>query len=268
MAAIREPAVAGMFYPVERQELKLNVDDLLKATKFDVANAPAKPPKAIIAPHAGYIYSGPTAAEAYQLLKPYAQTYQRVVLLGPSHRVGFSGIATCSADYYQSPLGSIPLDKELTAKALRCTGVVCLDQAHLQEHSLEVHLPFLQAVLESFLLTPLVVGDCEPSICGGVINTLWGDPGTLFVISSDLSHFLDYQTASRLDLATCAAIEAFDGDAIHYEQACGRNPIKGLLTAANSHPLEIATLDLCNSGDTAGDKQKVVGYGAWAFWEK
>ncbi|MCG8316052.1 MAG: AmmeMemoRadiSam system protein B [Pseudomonadales bacterium] len=268
MTSIRQPAVAGMFYPLDRQELQDNIDGLLKAASLEDSQQPSRPPKAIIAPHAGYIYSGPTAAEAYHLLKPHADLYHHVVLLGPSHRVGFAGIASSSADYYLSPLGRVPLDKKLTEKALQCPGVICLDQAHLQEHSLEVHLPFLQSVLGDFLLTPLVVGDCDPEVCGNVINSLWGNPDTLFVISSDLSHFLDYQSANALDQSTCAAIEAFDGDAIDFEQACGRNPIKGLLTAAKVHPLDIATLDLCNSGDTAGDKQRVVGYGAWAFWEK
>ena len=265
MANTRPPAVAGLFYSGQAGQLQQDVDSLLNAASPIECH---KKPKAIIAPHAGYVYSGPSAAKVYQLLLPFRESYRHVVLLGPSHRVGFNGIATSSADYFSTPLGDVPCDRPLIETALTCAGVQCLDQAHAEEHSLEVHLPFLQTVLSDFKLTPLVVGDCLPSMCGEVINTLWGEPDTLFVISSDLSHFLDYDTANALDQKTCQAIEAFDGDAISYEQACGRNPIKGLLNAAQQHPLDIKTIDLCNSGDTAGDKQRVVGYGAWAFWEK
>ncbi|MDX1694136.1 MAG: AmmeMemoRadiSam system protein B [Ketobacteraceae bacterium] len=267
MTTARQPAVAGLFYPGDPAELRENVDSLL-AQAEEQDNLPKACPKALIAPHAGYAYSGSTAAMAYHLLEPYADRIRRVVLLGPSHRVGFSGIATCSADVYDTPLGAIPLDKNNTDKALDCPGVTCLDQAHLQEHSLEVHLPFLQSVLGDFELTPLVVGDSDADTTGRVINALWGGEETLIVISSDLSHFLDYDTANKLDHATCRAIENFDGDAIEYEQACGRNPIKGLLAATRSHPLTIKTLGMCNSGDATGDKSRVVGYGAWALWEE
>lgn len=266
MANIRHAAVAGLFYSDNSGELLHHIDSLL--TEEPGTQPAPKPPKAIIAPHAGYIYSGSTAAKAYRLLSPFGDNYRHVVLLGPSHRVGFSGIATCTADYYETPLGTVPLDKALTEKALQCPGVVAMDQAHLQEHSLEVHLPFLQRVIPDFQLTPLVVGDIEAETTAELINHLWGGPDTLFVISSDLSHFLDYDTANTLDHATCKAIESFDGNAISFDQACGRNPIKGLLKATQSHPLSIKTLGLCNSGDTAGDKSRVVGYGAWAFWEK
>lgn len=263
MANVRAPAVAGLFYPDEQAVLRQDVQRML-----DQADHPqTSRPKAIIVPHAGYIYSGPTAAQAYKLLQPFADKYRHVVLLGPSHRVGFTGIATCSAEFYETPLGSIPLNLSLTKKALACPLVECLDQAHLMEHSLEVHLPFLQTVLDEFTLTPLVVGDCDAVSCAEVINQLWGDQDTLFVISSDLSHFLDYDSANAIDRRTCHAIESFNGEAISYDQACGRNPIKGLLKASEQHPLKIETLHLCNSGDTAGDKNRVVGYGAWALWE-
>lgn len=268
MTSIRHAAVAGLFYPGDSTQLQQDVDNLLHTTDFDEVGLPERQPKAIIAPHAGYMYSGSTAARAYHLLEPYAERIKRVVLLGPSHRVGFTGIATCSASYYDTPLGQIPLDTANTEKARQCPGVVCLDQAHLQEHSLEVHLPFLQSILKDFELTPLVVGDCDADITGNVINKLWGGDETLIVISSDLSHFLDYDTANALDKATCKAIETFNGDAIDYEQACGRNPIKGLLAATQAHPLTIKTLGMCNSGDATGDKSRVVGYGAWAFWEE
>lgn len=269
MTLVRQPAVADMFYPGDTDQLRSNVMHMLDESKQQpLKGIPTQRPKAIIAPHAGYVYSGTTAAKAYQLLEPYRDDYRHVVLLGPSHRVGFTGIATCSADYYETPLGSIALDKTNTEKALQCQGVVCLDQAHLQEHSLEVHLPFLQTVLGEFELTPLVVGDCDAQTTARVLNALWGGDDTLIVISSDLSHFLDYDTANALDSATCKAIEAFNGDAISFEQACGRNPIKGLLAAAQAHPLTIKTLGMCNSGDASGDRSRVVGYGAWAFWEK
>lgn len=274
MPSIRHAAVAGLFYPSDASKLQHDVDGLLRnadsSEQSDKSHSVVLPPgrpKAIIAPHAGYVYSGSTAARAYRLLRPYAEQTKRVVLLGPSHRVGFSGIAASSADFYETPLGPIPLDQAKIEKALDCPGVTYMDQAHLQEHSLEVHLPFLQTVLRDFTLTPLVVGDCSAAITGKVLDTLWGGDETLIVISSDLSHFLDYDTANALDHATCKAIESFNGDAINFEQACGRNPIKGLLYEANRHPLTIRTLGLCNSGDTAGDKSRVVGYGAWACWE-
>ena len=267
MTTIRQPAVAGLFYPGDPETLQQDVQQLL-ANAEAMDRLPGHCPKAIIVPHAGYPYSGGLAAKAYQLLQGHGDSIRKVVLLGPSHRVGFTGIATCSADHYRTPLGDIPLDKRNTKAALACPGVVCLDQAHLQEHSLEVHLPFLQTLIPDFELTPLVVGDCEAKTTAEVINTLWGGNDTLIVISSDLSHFLDDKTARQLDEATCHAIENFDGDSIAYEQACGRNPIKGLLAAASSHPLTIETLGLCNSADTTGDRSRVVGYGAWAFWEQ
>ncbi len=264
MTNVRTAAVAGAFYPLNTQELQSDVNHLLQQAS---SNRAMPRPKAIIAPHAGYIYSGPCAAKAYYSLQPYANHYQKVVLLGPSHRVGFRGIATCSADYYETPLGLVPVDKQATRLAQTCDDVSCFDQAHLMEHSLEVHLPFLQTVLKNFELIPLVVGDCETVSCARVINKLWGDSHTLLVVSSDLSHFLDYASAKAIDERTCKAIETFNGDTINDHQACGRNPVKGLLKAAKSHSLAIKTLCLCNSGDTAGDKQRVVGYGSWALWE-
>lgn len=261
MNAVRQPAVAGMFYPADAHELRTVVEQLLAA-------APASeeaPPKAIIAPHAGYIYSGPIAASVYARLRPLAGRIGRVVLLGPSHRVPFRGIATSSADSFRTPIGEVPLDREAIALAETLPQVQPLDAAHRMEHSLEVQLPFLQTVLGPFRLVPLVVGDADPDSTAEVIDLLWGGDETLIVISSDLSHYHDYHAAGRLDASTTAAIERLDPSGVHYEDACGRNPINGLLRVAQRRHLTARTLDLRNSGDTAGPRDSVVGYGAYAF---
>ena len=225
------------------------------------------PPKAIIAPHAGYIYSGSTAAQAYATLLSDAGAIRRDVLLGPSHRVGFRGIAFCSADFYRTPLGDIPVDQSAFVAISDLPNVGMLDRAHAQEHCLEVQLPFLQMILQDFSVVPLVVGDVDDDDVARVLERLWGDEHTLILISSDLSHYHDYETASQLDGRTCNAIEHCQPEAIGEEQACGRIPVKGLLTVARRKQLQIDTLALCNSGDTAGDHSRVVGYGAWAFYE-
>jgi AmmeMemoRadiSam system protein B len=261
MATVRNPAVAGMFYPDDPQELRAQVQHFL-------ADAPPEagpPPKAIIVPHAGYVYSGPVAAVAYARLAAARDTIERVVLLGPSHRVGFGGIAVSGVAAFATPLGRIPLDQETIERARRLPNVGLLERAHAQEHSLEVHLPFLQEVLGDFKLVPLVVGDAEPDEVGAVLEALWGGPETLIVISSDLSHYHDYQTAKRLDDATSAAIAELRFQDIGYEDACGRNPIRGLLWVAQRKGLHGETIDLRNSGDTAGPRNQVVGYGAYVF---
>jgi AmmeMemoRadiSam system protein B len=250
-----------MFYPADARELHAVVERLLAAAA--VADEP--PPKAIIAPHAGYIYSGPVAATVYARLRPLAGRVERVVLLGPSHRVAFRGLATSSADFFHTPLGDVPLDREAIARAEGLPQVTSLDAAHRAEHSLEVHLPFLQSVLGTFRLVPLVVGDADPDSTAEVIDLLWGGEETLIVVSSDLSHYHDYDTARRLDAATTTAIERLDPSAVHYDDACGRNPINGLLRVARRRRLTARTLDLRNSGDTAGPRDSVVGYGAYVF---
>ena len=266
MTVIRPPAVAGMFYPADFSEANRQLSAFLAEAKPPAAGA--CPPKALIAPHAGWVYSGPIAASAYALLVPLKGKIQRVVLLGPSHRVAFRGIALSGADEWASPLGAVPLDRE-GAEALKALpGVGLLDQAHAQEHSLEVHVPFLQAVLGEFKLLPLVVGDVSPEMVAAVIDAVWGGPETLIVISTDLSHFLDYAGCQSQDHATSTAIEDFDPAAIQRDGACGRIPVGGLLIAAKRRGMEIVTLDVRNSGDTAGDKSRVVGYGAWALYEK
>lgn len=258
---VRRPAVAGLFYPDDPAELEAAI----RAYLAEAADPDAPLPKAVIAPHAGYVYSGPVAASAYAPLSAGRGRIRRVVLLGPSHRVPFRGLAASSAAWFETPLGRVPVDRAAITAILDLPQVQVLDAAHAQEHSLEVHLPFLQAVLGEFSLVPLVVGDATPAEVGEVLERLWGGPETVIVISSDLSHYLDYETARRIDAATARAIEALEPEAIGYEQACGRNPVNGLLWVARRKGLHARTVDLRSSGDTAGPRDQVVGYGAWLF---
>lgn len=260
MHTVRAPAVAGLFYPADTAELHAQVQQFLNL----IEPSAAVPPKAIIAPHAGYIYSGPIAAAAYARLRAARDRITRVVLLGPSHRVGFRGIAASGMTAFETPLGQIPVDLEAVELARQVPDVGFLEQAHAQEHSLEVHLPFLQEVLGPFKLVPLVVGEARPQQVGAVLEALWGGPETLIVISSDLSHYQDYRTAQRMDRETSRAIEELRFEDIGYEQACGRNPVNGLLWVARRKNLHVETIDLRNSGDTAGPRDQVVGYGAYA----
>ena len=265
MTQVRSPAVAGMFYPARARELQAIVSDALSDAASRVEPGPA--PKAVIAPHAGYVYSGPIAASAYARLRPLADIVHRVVLIGPSHRVPLRGLAVPSVDAFATPLGRVQLDRAAIADVLELPQVREWDAPHADEHSLEVHLPFLQAIFPSFSMVPLLAGDASPEEVAQVLERVWGGPETLIVISSDLSHYLDYPTARKIDIATCQAIEALDGGAISYDQACGRVPIAGLLTLARRKRLSVTTLDLRSSGDTAGDRRRVVGYGAWMFAE-
>jgi AmmeMemoRadiSam system protein B len=260
MKNIRQPAVAGLFYPDDEHRLRAMVRDFL----LD-ANTAGPLPKAIIAPHAGYIYSGPIAASAYALIKQGRDVIRRVVLIGPSHRIGFHGIAVSHADSFATPLGNIPIDCAAIEKILDLPFVKRLDEAHLLEHSLEVHMPFLQAVLNQFELVPLVVGIAAPSDVSAVLERLWDDSGTMTVISSDLSHYHDYATAKRIDQATSVAIERLRPEDIGHESACGRIAVNGLLYFAREKGLTARTLDLRSSGDTAGPKDRVVGYGSYVF---
>jgi len=259
---IRSPAVAGSFYPGTAQELSSSIDDYLGSIKTPSLKRRVK---AMIVPHAGYIYSGITAASAYSQLTPFAKEISRVVLLGPSHRTPLLGIASSSHDYFQTPLGEVPLDKTIIEKLEQFSFIKVHDDAHSQEHSLEVQLPFLQKVLADFKLVPLVIGQVDDQQVYDVIESLWQLENTLFLISSDLSHYLDYERALECDLATSRAIEDLTPERIHYEQACGRSAIAGLLLSAKKHDLTVQKLDLRNSGDTAGSKDRVVGYGSWAF---
>ena len=254
----RPAAVAGMFYPAETVALERAVGRLL-------ASAPPgnEVPKAIIAPHAGYQYSGPTAAYAYRLLEERRDVIRRVVLLGPAHRVYLQGMAVPSVDAFATPLGDVPIDAAAIRLALELPGVQTSDEAHAQEHSLEVHLPFLQTVLDDFSLVPIVVGVCPAQQVEAVLEALWGGDETLIVVSSDLSHFHEYTEAREIDEHTTARIEACEST-LHGEDACGAYAINGLLLAAKVRGLQVRTLDVRNSGDTAGDRHRVVGYGAYA----
>lgn len=258
--AIRRPAVAGMFYPAEPEELRAMISGFVKEAK-----GAGPVPKAIIAPHAGYIYSGPIAASAYARLAPARGKIRRVVLLGPSHRVPFRGLASTSASSFVTPLGSIPIDREALAQIAELPQVQMLDAAHALEHSLEVQLPFLQEVLGEFKLVPLAVGEATAEQVSEVLEKLWGGPETLIVISSDLSHYNEYKVARKMDEATSRAIESLRPEDISYDQACGRIPVSGLLLAARKHGLKAKTVDLRSSGDTAGPRDEVVGYGAYLF---
>jgi len=261
MGLVRPPAVAGTFYPALPGELAAEIGRLLERAGAGAG----PPPKALIAPHAGYVYSGPVAASVYSRLRPVRHSISRVVLMGPSHRVAFRGIATSSAEWFETPLGRIPVDHRADGLLAAIPDVGSLDAAHAQEHSLEVHLPFLQMALDRFSLIPLVAGDASADLVAAVLEALWGGDETLIVISSDLSHYLDYGAARTVDERTRQAIETFDGQAIGGDQACGRVPILGLLQQARRRGLTVNTVDLRNSGDTAGPRDRVVGYGAWAF---
>ena len=257
---IRQPAVAGTFYPDDPNELKTMLEGFINSVpKAEQATVP----RAIIVPHAGYIYSGPVAATAYARIIPAHNKFTRVVLLGPSHRVPFRGLAVSSASHFSTPLGLIPLDTSGINEISQLPQVQQLDQAHLYEHSLEVHLPFLQMVLDDFTLVPIVVGDSDPEQVSQVLEKFIDDENTLIVISSDLSHYHDYHTAQQMDRATSQAIEQLDINAIGYEDACGRGPMSGLLKLAQQHHFKVETVDLRNSGDTAGPRDQVVGYGAY-----
>jgi AmmeMemoRadiSam system protein B len=239
--------------------LQREVDTLLAGAH---AAADAQP-KALIAPHAGYIYSGPIAASAYRLLQQ--GRIQRVVCIAPSHRYPFQGLATSSADAFRSPLGDVPVDRSAVEHLLELPQVRVIDEAFAGEHALEVQLPFLQRTLDHFDLVPLLAGDVTAPEVASVFERLWGGEETLFVISSDLSHYHGYEDARRRDAATSQAIETLHPERIGYEDACGRAGVSGMLLAAKAHGLEVETLDLRNSGDTAGDRDRVVGYGAYVF---
>lgn len=262
MTQIRKPAVAGHFYPADAGELQVLVQQMLEKAQV----LPGRAPKALIVPHAAYVYSGPVAAPAFAQLTGRRERYRRVILLGPCHRVALKGIASSSASAFRTPLGDVPLDHESISR-LDPSAVCLSDAAHLAEHSLEVQLPFLQEALDSFWLVPLVVGDVPPQAVADLISTLWGSADTLLVVSTDLSHYLPFDEALQKDSMTCRAIEGMDFGQIAHEDACGATPLVGLLMAAQRRGLHITTLDLRNSGQTAGGRGRVVGYGSWMMQE-
>ncbi len=265
MTAIRHPAVAGTFYPAESDALERQLAWFLSEAGNDAPSATL--PKAIIGPHAGYVYSGPVAARAYARLAAARGRISRVVLIGPSHYVGFRGFAVDTAGAWAMPGGTVPLDADAIGRLRGLPMVGELEAAHEREHALEVHVPFLQHVLGEFRLVPIVAGDAPPEAVAAVFDALWGGPETLIVVSTDLSHYLDYAACSRRDQATAEAIERFDADALGPAEACGAVPTRGLLLAARQRRMAIERLDLRNSGDTAGPRDRVVGYGAWALYE-
>ena len=260
--AIRRAAVAGTFYPGDGDALKEEVGALLAAA---AAAGGTAAPKAVIVPHAGYAYSGPVAAAAYGAVAPLKGTVHRVVLIGPSHFVAFTGIAAPMVDAFATPLGAVRLDWDAIDLLVERNLAVIDDRPHRDEHALEVQLPFLMAALGSFAVVPLVVGTADAKAVVSVLDALWGGPETLMVVSSDLSHYHDRETARVLDAATAAAIEGLDGTYLTGEDACGHQAVAGLLLAARRHGLAARRLDLRNSGDTAGSPDRVVGYGAWSL---
>lgn len=266
MGVIRKAAVSGVFYPARPEALRAELAQLFGHVAQ--AKRPSEivtVPKAIIAPHAGYMYSGPIAATAYATLHAAANTINRVVLLGPAHRVNLRGLAVSSAHAFETPLGPVPVDLAGVKRLLELPQVSVMDEAHQLEHCLEVQLPFLQHMLHDFKVIPLVAGHATAAEVSEVIDAVWGGPETLIVISSDLSHYHDYNTAQAMDQATSHAIETLNATHIEAASACGFIPIIGLLATARKHHLSAHTLDLRNSGDTAGTKEKVVGYGAYVF---
>ena len=253
MGNVRNPAVAGFFYPADSETLASDLARYLSGAPKSINAVP----KALIAPHAGYIYSGQVAANAYATWRSQKDQIKRVVLVGPAHRVAFQGIAAPTAEAFDTPLGKVPVDRDAITLIHDMPQVVLNDKAHRQEHSLEVHIPFLQQVLGNFKLLPLVAGKVSGEHVAEVFEQLWGSDTTRFVISTDLSHYQNYDTAQKIDGATAKAIESMDPASIGRDQACGYIPVAGMLIAARNHGLSVKRLDLLNSGDTAGKKDKV-----------
>lgn len=258
MTRIRPAAVAGRFYPDEPAALRAQIEAYLADSRKCDAH-----PKGIIVPHAGYVYSGPVAASGYAALASRRSEIRRVVLMGPSHFVRVRGLAVPTVDSFATPLGDVPIDGQARDELRSLAQIVASDEAHAREHSLEVHLPFLQVVLPEFTLVPLAVGDATPDEIAEVVEILWDGPETAFVISSDLSHFHDHSTAAEIDSRTSALIESLRWEELRGDLCCGYKPIGGLLSAARARGLPVQAIDLRNSGDTAGPRDRVVGYGAY-----
>ena len=264
MANVRPAAVAGAFYPGDARALLTELDELLETV--DSFAPRFGHPKALIVPHAGYIYSGGVAAHAYSELSAARGVVRRVVMFGPVHRVAVRGLALPAADAFDTPLGRIPVDRDAVKAASALPQVVASAPAHAMEHALEVQLPFLQRVLGEFSLVPFAVGDASPEQVAQVIERLWGGPETLIVLSTDLSHYHAYEDARRIDGSTLDRIEHLSTDLLH-DEACGATPLNGLLRVARAKGLKIRRLAACNSGDTAGGRGRVVGYASFALDE-
>ena len=264
MPEVRRTAVAGLFYPSTPRELESAVEKYLE--KAPARADPGAAPKAVIAPHAGYVYSGPIAGSALAPLGPDADRISRIVLLGPAHRLPVRGLALPDVEGFETPLGVVPVDTELVDQVVDLPQVGISRAAHAPEHCLEVELPFLQVLLDRFTILPLLVGDATPGEEAEVLLRVWGGPETRIVVSSDLSHYLEYSQAQGVDESTADDVLALRSP-ISPSQACGAGAINGLLVAALDLGLTASLLDLRNSGDTAGDRSQVVGYGAFAFTE-
>jgi MEMO1 family protein len=264
VATVRPAAVAGMFYPGDPRALAVEVEDLLGGVEHFAPRLGF--PKAIVVPHAGYIYSGPVAARAYDEIAPARGVVKRVVLLGPTHRVAVRGLALPGAGFFDTPLGRIAIDKEAIGTIQDLPQVVTSDHAHAMEHSLEVQLPFLQRALGEFSLVPLAVGMASVADVAAVLERLWGGAETLIVVSTDLSHYHAYDEARKIDRATITRIAGFATDLTH-EEACGATPLNGLLSLSKKKNFSLKLLAACNSGDTAGGRDRVVGYSSFALHE-
>ncbi len=255
---VRPAAVSGSFYEADAIRLQQHIASLMRDAHHNATYLP----QALIVPHAGYVYSGATAAQAYRAVTPLADDIERIVLFGPAHRVSLQGMAVPSVDAFSTPLGNVPLDRESIARISTLPGVSVSDEAHRLEHSLEVQLPFLQTVFKEFSLVPIVVGHCDPQVVAAIMDTLWGGPETLLVVSTDLSHFHSYADAVQLDTLTCQRLRARDSS-LDGQDACGAYALNGLMSTRHCQSLQIELLQRCNSGDTAGSKDRVVGYGAF-----
>jgi len=262
MTQVRPPSVAGTFYPASAASLKAMVESFIGQVRDD---APA--PKALIAPHAGYVYSGPIAGRAYALIRGSRSTLRRVVLIGPCHRTPIRGIAVTSAQAFRTPLGDVAVDLEAVQAALTLPQVGVSDAAHADEHSLEVQLPFLQSVLDDFAIVPLLTGLTDAGDVADVLEALWGGNETMIAVSTDLSHYLPYRAAAEQDARTAAAIETLQADGLGHHDACGADGVRGLLLLARKRAMTVRRVDLRSSGDTAGPRDRVVGYGAFAVYE-
>ena len=258
---VRPAAAAGKFYPSRAAELERMVESFLEQAQTAIVPNP----KAVVAPHAGYVFSGPIAGSAFRAWAEQRRRSQRVVLLGPSHYVAFPGLALPGATAFGTPFGTVRVDHDAVAQLRSLPQVREFPRAHEREHCLEVELPFLQRMIPDLAIVPLVVGDATDEEVCEVIDALWGGEETLFVISSDLSHYHDYETARLIDRSTGVAIESLQPERVSAHQACGYLAIRGFLRAARLRGLTVRTLDLRNSGDTAGPRDVVVGYGAFAF---
>lgn len=257
--AVRPPAVAGSFYPSSALELGALVDRLLAAVAVP-AGAPC--PKALIVPHAGYVYSGPIAASAFARVAPHADRIERVVLVGPAHRLWVDGLVAPGAARLRTPLGDVEVDVAALARG----GFAVSVATHAREHCLEVELPFLQRVAPRAKVVPLLGSDAGPAAVGAALEALWGGAETLVVVSSDLSHYLPWAEGRAVDIETCARIVAGEA-AIAGERACGAVAINGLLWVARRRGLRVELVDRRSSGDTAGSRDEVVGYAAFALYE-